>query len=912
MRARLRHAAPVLVALWALAPPGARADVISRAGRVESISPPNLFSLKSRNALGLDATIVLRYDAARFGDRIVAGREVLVDYEEATRTISAASDPAEAEPARARMRRIDSPGDAPPETRKGEAGETWALLIGIENYERLDVLKYPSEDVDTLEKVYRTHGGVDPSRILKITDGSGNRPTASALPSQIRAFLRRPRKGDRLVVFFSGHGLLDEATGAGYLAASDCDPSRGETIARTAVAIDDLLAWMGQSGASQKILMLDACHSGAFDGRKLRKTLGDAQGVVTLASCGNDQGSIEDDATRHGMFTNWLVEALSGAADADLDGRITSLELAHWLDKASSGQTKQNPTHNHPPNIGQPVALTLHGVARTLTEAERLGIDGRYADAMIRLQDMPPCDDLAMEFRRRELLERFSKGSYSLFLERGEAEVAGLSDEALANPFHRARAIAANLMLAKSRLKSGDHEEARLKGFRARVEKARALVQGVSYQPLRVDALLALAETMQLEEEYAKAPKDRVAAQAAVDGLLLNAYHDVVRAPGQDWITQVAKVAGAARRMNRKEVYKQCTDWVVNVDAYGRSYDTIQRSRVLGLAQAEGGDVAGAIQAMMTHDEALGGNGRTWDQAAFQATVARAAVDTGEMTNFRVARERAEASIRADAPSYANTAPAVLGLATAFARAGEIETAETWLARLPNARNEAGIALAEIAIARVRDARFDEARKLLDRVPWNPDRLEACRLLAQAEMIASPESTGQLIAWIKTLADPLDRAAAYAGIVDGLEKKPWNRLAMAYTDDYRRDLLIRSGIAGRGGAAPNASNSVAFAGYERPSYGGRAAVAERSAPALGSILNDVDRGFAIASMVQSFSHHNVSGGVGTAVSLVAPPFIPQVQQMRTQVTQPYENLRSGLGPFGGYLPSVPRLGFLGL
>jgi hypothetical protein len=274
------------------------------------------------------------------------------------------------------------------------------------------------------------------------------------------------------------------------------------------------------------------------------------------------------------------------------------------------------------------------------------------------------------------------------------------------------------------------------------------------------------------------------------------------------------------------------------------------------------------------------------------------------MAQFKMVLERVEKSLERDQPAYANTVSAVGTLAVALARAGEIEKAESWLSKLP-AGNVQAVARAEICCARVREANFSAAREILKTLPQNLERLEACRLLAQAELIAAPDQSSDLITWIKAQQHPLDRAAAYAGLVDGLEKKPWNRLAMAWTDDFRRELLIKNGVAGTGGAAP-----TILARNDRFDYGQRGSFgSNRAQPEMSSILNDVNRGFQIANAVQSFSGGNVQGGVVSLIGAIAPVQMQQLDDAIRQVNQPISEINSTLGsiPGGGYIPSLPGI-----
>ncbi len=665
--------AAALVCVAALASVPAVGAVISVKGRVDS-TKPGLLRLKTRTVLGSDKTIILRFDPMKVdaaGLLKPGDEEWMVDYDATTKAITRVAKPQS-------MPMLVEVVESRPRAR-GEDAATWVLLIGIEDYENLDDLDYAIEDVQALEQVYLTHGGVDPSRILAITDGSGNRPTSDLLRRQIQAFLSQANDGDRVVVFFSGHGLVDKTSNRGYLAASDCDPDGAESIARTSVAIDDLMGWMARCRASQKVLMLDACHSGAFTGRQLIPLIHEAKGVVTLASCRDDQVSLEDADAHQGLFTTWLIEALSGGADANLDGAIAFDELYGWMNRATEGQSKQNPVRFIPTNVEQPVVLTLHGEAGEIARAERLATEGKYKDAFYALQELSGCKDPAVEYRRRDLMERFSARSEDFFREECAKLLAGVKAADLANAWGLARTIQARLMLAASFLGAGDRKGFRLQLEEARKLEARTLPAGADYLPLRVESAIALAEAMKLEEQHLGTGEDggpiRKAVEEQLSGILPRIW-SVPDATGRHNL--MARMAGAARRLNSKTVFDLYTKKL-------RSYvNDVEWQRVLSLALADGGDAPGAFQVMLKHEE-LGARfpGAISDRAMVGAAVARSASTAGEMKSFDAAMKVTTKLLDRDKSTrYTNMQPALAELAVAFARAGNVSNAEQWMACL--------------------------------------------------------------------------------------------------------------------------------------------------------------------------------------------------------------------------------------
>ena len=108
-----------------------------------------------------------------------------------------------------------------------EAGKKWALLVGIEKYQKANPLRYTINDVRRLSDTLRVRGGYPRDGILEITDAAPDvqhQPLKASLMAELPAWLKKPGPQDTIVVYFSGHGFRD-ADGKMYLAPIDCDPA---------------------------------------------------------------------------------------------------------------------------------------------------------------------------------------------------------------------------------------------------------------------------------------------------------------------------------------------------------------------------------------------------------------------------------------------------------------------------------------------------------------------------------------------------------------------------------------------------------------------------------------------------------------------------------------------------------------
>ncbi len=227
----------------------------------------------------------------------------------------------------------------PPQEPGPAHGRLWVLLIGVEKYHRANRLHFTLNDVRELAKTLRTRCGVEPEQMLELTDDAPNprfQPLRASLMAELPGFLARPAAGDRLIVYFSGHGFRD-TQGRLFLAPLDCDPA---DPAATGIAVEWLRERIAACPAGFKLLILDACHAGSEKGEDDRpgvaaKDLGepfrDLAGVATLASSTADQKSQLWEDKQQSLFSYWLNQGLKGHADADGDGVVDIDELNKYV-----------------------------------------------------------------------------------------------------------------------------------------------------------------------------------------------------------------------------------------------------------------------------------------------------------------------------------------------------------------------------------------------------------------------------------------------------------------------------------------------------------------------------------------------------------------------------------------------------
>lgn len=151
----------------------------------------------------------------------------------------------------------------------------WLFAMGIEEYDQTCPITYSRRSAELFTRVAMKRLGVPPENVFLLTDdGQSNIPelaprtfpaTAASIKDQFRFLLREAARGDRIYLYYSGHGLPSLTQGsAPYLLARDQAPDFVHTD--PFFRIDALLDALSQSRAAEAIVFLDSCFTGGSDG----------------------------------------------------------------------------------------------------------------------------------------------------------------------------------------------------------------------------------------------------------------------------------------------------------------------------------------------------------------------------------------------------------------------------------------------------------------------------------------------------------------------------------------------------------------------------------------------------------------------------------------------------------------------
>lgn len=197
-----------------------------------------------------------------------------------------------------------------------------ALVVGFDNYKGARLKGCINDAKNIASELKRDFDGSKNFDIKLITDES-NLITKGVLRKEIEMLFSG--KCETALLYFSGHGVVN-STG-GYIVTPDW--SYGDE----GIPMDTILTLANASKATNKIIILDCCNSGAMGNASLMSNniCQIAEGVTILTASRDNESAVERD--EEGVFTSLFLEGLRGAA-TDLMGNVTLANLYSYVDSA--------------------------------------------------------------------------------------------------------------------------------------------------------------------------------------------------------------------------------------------------------------------------------------------------------------------------------------------------------------------------------------------------------------------------------------------------------------------------------------------------------------------------------------------------------------------------------------------------
>ena len=225
--------------------------------------------------------------------------------------------------------------------------QTFAIVMGISKYKYVRPLTYADKDAELFRDFLKSPGGgsVKEDNIFCLLNDQAMSANFWTKGFQWLKY-KQLQKGDRLFIYLAGHGdAIDEDQY--FFLGYDCNPAgdKNNYLVGGAIQLYNLKKKIAaETGKGVEVFfVMDACRSnelpGGAEGLSFLNTAVTEKkvGEIMMLATAAGQESLEDASigNGHGLFTWYLVDGLSGLADAEgsPDNKITYSEIRKYVDK---------------------------------------------------------------------------------------------------------------------------------------------------------------------------------------------------------------------------------------------------------------------------------------------------------------------------------------------------------------------------------------------------------------------------------------------------------------------------------------------------------------------------------------------------------------------------------------------------
>src|SRR5215510_12972337 len=230
--------------------------------------------------------------------------------------------------------------------------ESWAVIIGVNDYQNWPKLRYCVNDANSIEQILTSQYGFKQSNIIKLLNKDATRERIVWALGDQMADPNRVKKDDRVFVFFAGHGAtrkLPSGKELGYIVPVDAE---AEASQAKSISMAQLQEFCELIPAKHLYFVVDSCYSGLAltrSGGASAKSANYLEEITKrtarqiLTAGGADQQVADNGPGGHSIFTWTLLQGLQGLADTDGNGAITASELGAYISPIVSSVSHQTP-----------------------------------------------------------------------------------------------------------------------------------------------------------------------------------------------------------------------------------------------------------------------------------------------------------------------------------------------------------------------------------------------------------------------------------------------------------------------------------------------------------------------------------------------------------------------------------------
>lgn len=208
---------------------------------------------------------------------------------------------------------------------------TYALIIGNENYKYVEPVSYAVSDAFTFARYCRSTLGIPQQNILAVQDVTKGELRRTV--KELQGFFEDNGENKSLVVYYAGHGVPDEQHADALILPVDASASDMESC----YSLQEFYNNLGSLNARNVVVYMDACFTGASRGGNslvasrasvdfVRTQVEPRGNMIIVSATSANETAQPYKAEEHGIFTYYLLDKLQKS-----QGNVTLGDLTDYI-----------------------------------------------------------------------------------------------------------------------------------------------------------------------------------------------------------------------------------------------------------------------------------------------------------------------------------------------------------------------------------------------------------------------------------------------------------------------------------------------------------------------------------------------------------------------------------------------------
>lgn len=227
---------------------------------------------------------------------------------------------------------------------KSDLGEYHALVIGNNNYSDHARLTTAVNDATEVANVLRNRYGYKTTLLTNATQVD--------IVAAMANLTQTLDKNDNLLVYYAGHGVVDETSGEGYWLGIDA----GKTESEGWIANEQISKFMSEVAAKHVLVVADSCYSGTLSGSSVQPLPLDINDqdllfisrvkARTVLTSGGLVPVVDDGGNGHSIFGGAFIKALTSNSGLTEGYRLMETLRSEVENRSRLARVRQVPQYS--------------------------------------------------------------------------------------------------------------------------------------------------------------------------------------------------------------------------------------------------------------------------------------------------------------------------------------------------------------------------------------------------------------------------------------------------------------------------------------------------------------------------------------------------------------------------------------